>query len=192
MDSQKESILNNSQKVDVMKTQNVQKQKGFTLVEIAIVLVIIGLLLGGVLKGQELIQNSKVKSVIADFEGISAGYWAFRDRRGSYPSADDSNGAFWTDLRSEGFISGLSSNTSGPEHALDGEFSYLSTGAPFGANEKSICAADVPNVIALNIDVKLDDGDYAAETGNASGDVRSATAYDSASEAGILLCKRLK
>jgi prepilin-type N-terminal cleavage/methylation domain-containing protein len=39
------------------------KQSGFTLVEIAIVLVIIGLLLGGVLKGQELINSAKVKNM---------------------------------------------------------------------------------------------------------------------------------
>ena len=41
-----------------------RQQAGFTLVEIAIVLVIIGLLLGGVLKGQEMIENGKIKSVI--------------------------------------------------------------------------------------------------------------------------------
>ena len=38
------------------------RQQGFTLVEIAIVLVIVGLLLGAVLKGQELIFNTKIKS----------------------------------------------------------------------------------------------------------------------------------
>ena len=38
-----------------------KKQAGFTLIELAIVLVIIGLLLGGVLKGQELINSAKVK-----------------------------------------------------------------------------------------------------------------------------------
>ena len=37
------------------------KQSGFTLIELAIVLVIIGLLLGGVLRGQELINSAKVK-----------------------------------------------------------------------------------------------------------------------------------
>ena len=35
-----------------------RRQSGFTLVEIAIVLVIIGLLLGGILKGQELINSA--------------------------------------------------------------------------------------------------------------------------------------
>ena len=48
------------------------RQTGFTLVEIAIVLVIIGLLLGGILKGQEMITQAKIKNVIADFSGVSA------------------------------------------------------------------------------------------------------------------------
>jgi prepilin-type N-terminal cleavage/methylation domain-containing protein len=43
-----------------------KQQSGFTLVEIAIVLVIIGLLLGGVLKGQELINSAKVKNMATD------------------------------------------------------------------------------------------------------------------------------
>jgi len=47
------------------------KQAGFTLVEIAIVLVIIGLLLGGILKGQEMITQAKIKNLISDFSGVS-------------------------------------------------------------------------------------------------------------------------
>ncbi|MCK5877892.1 MAG: prepilin-type N-terminal cleavage/methylation domain-containing protein, partial [Candidatus Marithrix sp.] len=39
------------------------KQHGFTLVEIAIVMVIIGLLLGGVLKGQEIVKNARIKNL---------------------------------------------------------------------------------------------------------------------------------
>ena len=35
-------------------------EQGFTLVELAIVMVIIGLLIGGILKGQELINNAKI------------------------------------------------------------------------------------------------------------------------------------
>ena len=46
-------------------------QGGFTPVEIAIVLVIIGLLLGGVLKGQELITQAKIRNVANDLNGMS-------------------------------------------------------------------------------------------------------------------------
>ena len=56
------------------------QQSGFTLVEIAIVLVIIGLLLGGVLKGQELINSAKAKSYAQDFRTIQAGLYGFQDR----------------------------------------------------------------------------------------------------------------
>jgi prepilin-type N-terminal cleavage/methylation domain-containing protein len=56
------------------------QQSGFTLIEIAIVLVIIGLLLGGVLKGQEMIENSRIKAVVADMKGVSAAYFGYIDR----------------------------------------------------------------------------------------------------------------
>ena len=49
-----------------------RKQAGFTLIEIAIVLVIIGLLLGGVLKGQELITSARVRNLISQQDGIKA------------------------------------------------------------------------------------------------------------------------
>lgn len=63
-------------------------QSGFTLVEIAIVLVIIGLLLGGVLKGQAMIENAKVKNVINDLKGVSAAYYAYLDRYKAVPGDD--------------------------------------------------------------------------------------------------------
>lgn len=69
-------------------------QKGFTLVEIAIVLVIIGLLLGGILKGQEMITQAKIKNVIADFSGISAAYYGYQDRYRAIPG-DDSGATRW-------------------------------------------------------------------------------------------------
>jgi len=69
-----------------------RKQKGFTLVEIAIVLVIIGLLLGGILKGQEMITQAKIKNVVADFSGLSAAYYGYQDRYRAIPG-DDTNAA---------------------------------------------------------------------------------------------------
>ena len=69
-----------------------RRQAGFTLVEIAIVLVIIGLLLGGVLKGQELITQAKIKNVANDFNGISAAIYGYQDRYKQLPG-DDSGAA---------------------------------------------------------------------------------------------------
>ena len=67
-----------------MKSQ----QSGFTLVEIAIVLVIIGLLLGGILKGQELINSAKVKNLANDFRVIPTYIYAYQDKFKSLPGDD--------------------------------------------------------------------------------------------------------
>jgi prepilin-type N-terminal cleavage/methylation domain-containing protein len=69
---------------------------GFTLVEIAIVLVIIGLLLGGVLKGQELINQAKIKNINNDLNGMSAAVYGYQDRYKKYPGDDDGAAARWT------------------------------------------------------------------------------------------------
>ncbi len=122
-------------------------QKGFTLVEIAIVLVIIGLLLGGILKGQEMITQAKIKNVMADFSGISAAYHGYQDRYRAIPGDDPGitrwgltaaagagngvvNGAYnsttatdesrlwWDHLRRAGFVSGA--GTQQPFNAVTG------------------------------------------------------------------------
>jgi len=72
-----------------------KKTQGFTLVEIAIVLVIIGLLLGGILKGQEMITQAKIKNLIADFSGISAAYHGYQDRYRAIPGDDPGAAARW-------------------------------------------------------------------------------------------------
>src|SRR5690349_22109844 len=60
-------------------------ESGFTLIEIAIVLVIIGLLLGGVLKGQELITGARVRNIIKQQDGVKAAYFGFLDRYRALP-----------------------------------------------------------------------------------------------------------
>ena len=62
-----------------------RKQSGFTLVEIAIVLVIIGLLLGAILKGQELINSARVRNLADQNSGIQAAYFGFIDRYRQIP-----------------------------------------------------------------------------------------------------------
>jgi len=65
--------------------QQLNNQKGFTLIEIAIVLVIIGLLLGGVLKGQELINTARVRALNNSVDGITAAWFSFQDRYRAFP-----------------------------------------------------------------------------------------------------------
>src|SRR5436853_1276778 len=62
-----------------------KRETGFTLIEIAIVLVIIGLLLGGVLKGQELITGARVRNFIQQQDGVKAAYFGFLDRYRALP-----------------------------------------------------------------------------------------------------------
>lgn len=64
-------------------------QRGFTMVEVAIVLVVVGLVVGGVLKGQEMITNSKLKRMEGDNAGISAAMLSYQDRYRAVPGDDD-------------------------------------------------------------------------------------------------------
>lgn len=65
-----------------------KQQMGFTLIELAIVLVIIGLLLGGVLKGQELINSAKVKNMAADFRNVPVYIYGYQDKFKALPGDD--------------------------------------------------------------------------------------------------------
>ena len=63
----------------------VSLQHGFTLIELAIVLVVIGLLLGGVLKGQELIESARARNLISQMDSIRAAFYSFQDRYQAQP-----------------------------------------------------------------------------------------------------------
>ncbi|MGI9335330.1 MAG: type II secretion system protein [Gammaproteobacteria bacterium] len=56
------------------------RESGFTLVEIAIVLVIIGLLIGSILKGQEMINSARVRTLADTTMQTTAAYFGFVDR----------------------------------------------------------------------------------------------------------------
>jgi len=71
-------------------------EAGFTLVEIAIVLVIIGLLLGGILKGQEMITQAKIKNIVNDFNGITVAVTSYQDRYRAIPGDDLNATTRWT------------------------------------------------------------------------------------------------
>lgn len=155
-----------------------KKQKGFTLVEIAIVLVIIGLLLGGVLKGQEMINSAKIKSDTDTLVALQAGAYAYKDRIGEYPGDADGNGQldgdevaaaaavagdFFFDLADQGFIATQDPEVQHDAGAVYGVGFLASNGTAdadliiLGANQ--VCIRDLSDAaIATGIDAKLDDG----------------------------------
>lgn len=62
-----------------------KKLDGFSLIEIAIALVIVGVVIGGVLKGRELIESAKIKAVISQVSEIRLATQTFYDRYGYLP-----------------------------------------------------------------------------------------------------------
>src|SRR5262245_2481649 len=83
-------------RVSAMESRGKQAESGFTLVEIAIVLVIIGLLLGGILKGQEMITQAKIKNLINDFNGVTVAVTSYQDRYRALPGDDQNATTRWT------------------------------------------------------------------------------------------------
>ncbi|MCB1744952.1 MAG: prepilin-type N-terminal cleavage/methylation domain-containing protein [Gammaproteobacteria bacterium] len=93
-----------------------RSQSGFTLVEIAIVLVIIGLLLGGILKGQELINSARVRNLADTTTGIQAAYYGFIDRYRRVPGdwkADAATKAIGTTITGGGNDNGRLDDAAG-------------------------------------------------------------------------------
>lgn len=56
--------------------------RAFTLVELAIVIVIIGLLVGGILQGQELIKQAKINGIVRNIEGYKASIITYKGKYG--------------------------------------------------------------------------------------------------------------
>lgn len=70
-------------------------QRGFSLVELSIVLVILGLLTGGILAGQSLIRAAELRSVSADLQRYSAAVYTFRDKYFAMPGDMANATSFW-------------------------------------------------------------------------------------------------
>jgi len=163
-----------------------QQQAGFTLVEIAIVLVIIGLLLTGVMKGQEIITNAKAKNIENSFKQVSAAIYTYQDRYFALPGDDkkatrfgesvktgnrngkiegkfDSNtqskesNLIWLHLRNAGLIAGKKDDYTQPNNALGGIIGVSSENV---VNIKGtfIGFSNIPGKVATIIEAHMDDG----------------------------------
>lgn len=161
-----------------MAMRNFSKQRGFTLVEIAIVLVIIGLLLGGVLKGQGLIDSAKVKNIIQQSNSLSAAVNAYQDKFHALPGDDaqaklhvpgaaaNGNGdgqiteylSAPQHLALGGFITGSFNGTSDFMTSAQGGAVYIYNDSVGGRAGNGIRFDNLPDSFAQQIDSKLDDG----------------------------------
>lgn len=70
---------------ELMTSRGNQACRGFTLVEVAIVLVIIGLIMGGIFKGQALVDSARVRSISSEIDGIRTAILSFQERYRSIP-----------------------------------------------------------------------------------------------------------
>jgi len=75
-----------------------ERRKGFTLIELSIVLVIIGLIVGGVLVGRDLINAAQVRGAIRDVDKIKASINTFRVKYDCLPGDCKNATTFFSNL----------------------------------------------------------------------------------------------
>ncbi len=143
--------------------------KGYTLIEMAMVLVIAGIALGAVLQGRELIENAKIKSTISDFENISQAYFAYLKRVGTLPGLPKDSlgnvtsvgltGDFFKDLMAEGFLDGTDVSSSGRVKHAYGSYWVFNLNSDIGIfDAPQLCVNKVPLFVAKALDERMDDG----------------------------------
>lgn len=90
-----------------------KNRRGFTLIELALVMVIIGILLGSIIKGQEMIKNARVKRFSAEQRSLAEAIYAYYDKYSYYPGDDPNASVKWPALgaSANGNGNGLIANT---------------------------------------------------------------------------------
>jgi len=113
--------------------KHVKSEKGFTLVELAIVMTIIGLLIGGILKGQELMENARVTSTISQVKSYEAAVTTFQDTYNALPG-DMANAA----TRLPNCVAACNSTDAGPGNGIVGTVNGVATAQAAVTNEPTL------------------------------------------------------
>jgi prepilin-type N-terminal cleavage/methylation domain-containing protein len=74
----------------MIKKTYIKQQKGFTLIELSIVILVIGILVGGVVLGGKIVEQSKFSKFVNEFQTVSTAITIFKDTYSAYPG--DFNG----------------------------------------------------------------------------------------------------
>jgi len=119
----------------MMQIQSLRPTSGFTLVEMSIIVVIVGIVAAGIVMGKQILDNAATMSVASDFEKYRSAAVSYRDRYkflpGDDPHADDTFGAA-ADCPEPTPTDVPSTDTCGGD--ADGYVAYNSSITPFGAN----------------------------------------------------------
>lgn len=94
----------------------VKTRAGFSLVELAIVMIIIGVIVGGVLKGMDLVESARANRVVISITGIQNAWEIFKAEHRHLPGDDNGDGNIssaaetvhvWNDLASTNRVPGI-------------------------------------------------------------------------------------
>ncbi len=108
--------------------------QGFSLVELSIVLVILGLLTGGILTGQHLIRAAELRSVTTEFSAFQAAVNTFRDKYFALPGDMNNAEDFWGSMTNCGAASPSGSGTETCNGDGDGFITWAAAAAQTGEN----------------------------------------------------------
>jgi prepilin-type N-terminal cleavage/methylation domain-containing protein len=71
------------------------KNKGFTLIELSIVLIIIGLIIAGIMVGQSLIRSAELREIIGDYDRYTKAIKEFQDKYQALPGDMNNAESIW-------------------------------------------------------------------------------------------------
>jgi prepilin-type N-terminal cleavage/methylation domain-containing protein len=135
-------------------------RSGFTLVELAIGLVIIGLLIGAILGGAQMIRNAKVKRQVSDLSGLYGAVYTYFDRFLQLPGDSDADGYFdtdsavWADMESEDLAHEAKRSPFGAKYYFGSD----TLSSPAAHRNGNFIRVALPPDVAENVDKQLDDG----------------------------------